>query len=130
MRSRLDRINAVYLGKAEAVAEVLLQAEREVLTGSRHGRIYNIPHTSFRYVASYPGEPPAQRTGVLRFMWTKLVTISKSIINGRIVLTPTIETDVPYARWLEEGTINMDPRPFANRVKERAKTGIRRIMGS
>lgn len=130
VRSRLDRINAVYRGKAEEVAEVLLRAEREILTGTRHGRVYRVPYRrNTFYTASASGEAPAERTGMLRWSWTKIVTVSRSI-NGRIVLTPSITTEIPYAGYLEHGTSRMASRPFERKIVNRAKPEIDRIMRS
>jgi len=55
---------------------------------------------------SRPGEPPKVRSGRLRSSITHEVTKELGGIVGRV------GTNVVYARWLELGTENMEPRPF------------------
>lgn len=56
--------------------------------------------------ASKPGQYPRVRTG--EFVGTVNVTGSR---RGIFVRSP-----VPHGRFLEEGTVNMDPRPWATKA--------------
>lgn len=84
-------------------ANALRNAEIEVLT--------NPP-------GSKPGKPPGMRTGTLRRDWT--------IFNGDHLFG--IESGVNYSSYLEHGTSKMAPRPFVDRIVERAQPEITRIF--
>ena len=108
-----------------------------VLRGQRSGRRYKIPGTHRRqrdkvsgkmksgryYTASAPGEPPAVRTGTYRNSWQP----SAHVVFGSYI--SRIETDVPYADWLENGTPGgqMAARPHHDAIKEKAEPKIYRI---
>lgn len=108
-----------------------------VLRGQRNGRRYKVPGTYRRqrdkvdgkmkrgryYTASAPGEPPAVRTGTFRDSWQPRVYIGFGSFISRI------ESDVPYADWLENGTPGgqMAPRPHHDRILEHAEPKIVRI---
>lgn len=123
-------------------ANELRNAALLVLRGQRSGRRYKVPGTYRRqrdkadgkmkngryYTASAPGEPPAVRTGTFRNSWQPHVyKVYGSIISR-------IESDVRTDNGrhilgdvLEEGTARMAPRPYQDRVLEKAEPRIRKI---
>ncbi|MGN0489337.1 MAG: HK97 gp10 family phage protein [Ruminococcus sp.] len=105
-------------------ANELRNAALNVLRGQRHGRTYRKPFTKAEYRASAPREPPAVRTGVLRISWG-----IKAEGKGGGKFTAGIYTRVPYAEMLEEGTGHAEPRPYREKIIERARPNIRRIFG-
>ena len=128
------------------VANELRTASNHVLSGQRHGRRYIIPGTgrwhykrgkrvvigreednygrkgrkkygrlagkawiTYRhYTASAPGEPPAVRTGMFRLGW-KQRSYAEDLANGHLL-----------GEMLENGTSRMAPRPYQQRVIDRA----------
>lgn len=101
----------------------LRNAALEVLRGQRSGRVYRLPHSGSYYTASAPGEPPAVRTGMLRMSWGL-----RASGDGRGNYVAAIQTHIPYAPWLENGTRRMAPRPYREKIIERAKPGVIRIF--
>lgn len=102
---------------------------RGILTGPRHGRAY--PRGKGRvHIASAPGEPPAVDTGFLR----------NSLRPGRVTmerrpagpfLVGEIRVGAEYGYYLEKGTKRMAPRPWVNRMFEKApqiETYISRVF--
>ena len=120
----------------------LKNASMLVLRGARHGRRYNVPGTgrvtyrkrdktariSYRqYTASAPGEPPAIRTGNFRIRWQPYTNIQG---NGALVES-SIRNNVLVnghllGELLENGTSRMAPRPYQERVLEKAMPKIKR----
>lgn len=100
--------------RAFRASNALHNAALEVLRGQRSGRIYKTPQGS-TYQASAPGEAPAARTGTLRREW-------RQIQHGPDYGGPAIESVVPYASLLEEGTPGgmIQPRPFKQPILEKA----------
>lgn len=124
------------------VSNELKNASMEVLRGQRHGRRYKVPGTYRRqrdktdgemkngryYTASAPGEPPAVRTGAFRLSWQP----STQVVFGSYI--SRIESDLPtdngrytLGEILEEGTERMAPRPYQDRILEKAEPEIVRI---
>ena len=105
-------------------------AELEVLKGQRSGNVYRKPHTKrATYRASAPGEPPARRTGNLRLHWNGQVEEGASTKNGKQILA-VLESQEKYAAVLEEGTektTRIRPRPFVDKIKEKAIPEIKKI---
>ena len=101
----------------------LRNASLEVLRGQRSGRVYRKP-SGGTYRASAPGEPPALRTGTLRRSWRPLYI-------GDERQNPAIESSVPYADYMEDGTPGgkIAPRPYEEKIKEKAMPKIREIYG-
>lgn len=118
----VDQVNAQLPARAAAAANELRTAALEVLRGQRSGKSYTIAHTKRKYRASAPGEPPAARTGTLRRSW-------RPVQYGDTGKNPAIESDVPYAHYMEEGTPGgkIAPRPFVQKIIEKAKPGIEAI---
>ncbi len=120
----------------------LRNAELNVLRGQRSGRRYKVPGT-YRlqmdkvsgkkrhgryYTASAPGEPPAVRTGNFRLSWQT----NPKIEDGKY--TSTIESGAKtdngkyvLGEILENGTSRMAPRPYQDRILEKAEPAIVKI---
>jgi hypothetical protein len=137
-----DQISHQVKSRAYQASNELRNAELVVLRGQRSGRRYRVPFTRGDYIknqkaghrganaryytASAPGEPPAVRTGALR---SSFVPQPRAIVESNRVtqVYPGIYSNQKYARYLEEGTQRMEPRPYAEAVKTRAWKGIKRI---
>lgn len=109
-------------------ANELRNSALEVLRGQRSGRRYRAPSTKKHYTASAPGEPPAVRTGVFRLSWQP--TASK--VFGSYI--SRIESDARtdngrhnLGEILENGTSRMAPRPYEDRILEKAEPNIVKI---
>jgi hypothetical protein len=119
-------VNKQVLRRGTRAVNALRNAELEVLKGQRTGRKYRKPHTkSATYTASAPGEPPARRTGNLRLHWNGQVK-SKGNTDGTSTITVELESQEEYAYYLEKGK-GMAPRPFVDRIAEKAKPEIEKI---
>lgn len=120
------------------VANELRTASNFVLRGQRHGRRYKVPGTYRRqrdkatgkmrngryYTASAPGEPPAVRTGMFRLGW-KQRSYAEDLSGGQCNVHGVIENDQKVGSHLlgdilDEGTKRMAPRPYKQRVIDRA----------
>ena len=108
--------------RATRALNALRNAELEVLSGSRGGRVYRKYPYKSTYAASAPGEPPARRTGALRLQWNGTVSAGGGVV--RIVL----ESETPYAGYLEHGTRKMAARPFLQPITEKARPEINKIF--
>lgn len=144
----------INVGVEEAVENIKQQVERRsylaanelrnsaliVLRGQRSGRRYKIPGTYRKqldkatgkkrngryYTASAPGEPPAVRTGAFRSSWQPT---TKALFGSYI---SRIESDLTagghnLGEMLEDGTRRMAPRPYVEKVLEKAEPKIFRI---
>lgn len=147
---KVESVNRQAVSRGIQAVNVLRNAELEVLKGQRSGRVYKMPGTYGKsatkttrelrgeyghklrggqlYRASAPGEPPARRTGNLRLHWNGRV-IKESTSSGGIMVTAELESQEPYAGLLEHGTSGMAPRPFVERIKEKAMSEIKKIYG-
>ena len=123
----VKHINQKVRSKAARVNNALRNAELEVLKGQRGGKRYRKPHSKRTYQASSPGEPPARRTGALRLQWAKGVDGGSSG-SGGAKYTAYIESQVPYAGYLENGTSKMAARPYVEKIKEKALPEIESIF--
>ncbi len=113
------------VSRATRAVNALRNAELEVLRGQRSGKRYRkYPFRSY-YTASAPGEPPARRTGNLRLHWNG--TVETSPRGSGVEVKAVLESQEKYAIWLEEGTSKMAPRPFHQRILDRAKPEIEKI---
>lgn len=123
-------------------ANELRNASLLVLRGQRNGRRYKVPGTYRRqrdkvtgkmrngryYTASAPGEPPAVRTGAFRLSWQPKTYVGYGSYISRI------ESDLKVSNGkynlgelLENGTSKMAPRPYQDRILERAEPKIVKI---
>ena len=133
-------INRKVASRGVQTVNALHSAELRVLKGQRSGKRYRKPYTGslileerkkkkYRppmYTASAPGEAPARRTGNLRLHWNGQVKTESAAKNGISVIAE-LESQEKYAPFLENGTSNMAPRPFVDRIKEEAEPEIRKI---
>ena len=121
-------IDRQVVSRATRALNALRNAELEVLKGQRSGRVYRKYPYKSTYTASAPGEPPARRTGALRLHWNGKVETAAAksgVTNVAIVL----ESETPYAGYLEHGTKKMAARPFHDRIVEKATPEIKKIYG-
>lgn len=144
-------INRQVRRRSELVNNALLSAKDHTFYGIRSGRIYKKPGTygsatkSTRklmkeynhklrkggqlYRASAPGEVPASRSrGGLRAAWTKGVDSVRGSDSGSTSIVAYIESQSPYAGYLEHGTKKIAPRPYVDRIRERARPEAVRIL--
>ncbi len=82
------------------------EMETLVSTGSRSGRTYY--YKGIPYVASASGEPPAKRSGLL----AESFGYSASYFELRIWNNAKTYDGKPYPLFIEEGTRNMNLRPY------------------
>lgn len=117
----LNQVNRELKSRSSIASMELRNAAMEVLRGKRSGRVYHKPGGG-KYTASAPGEPPAVRLGVFRKSW-------RPVQYGANHQNPAIETNEPYAGYLEDGTPGgmIAPRPFADKIVEKAKPEVEAI---
>ena len=137
-----DRVRTQMEARSFKVANELQTAAQLVLRGQRSGRRYKVPGTYRRqrdktdgkmkngryYTASAPGEPPAVRTGAFRMSWQP----SAHVVFGSYISRIESDTRTDNGKYnlgelLEGGTSRMAPRPFEERIVEKAKNKIQRI---
>lgn len=111
-------------------ANELRNASQLVLRGQRSGRRYRVPGTRRHYTASAPGEPPAVRTGAFRASWQPKQRVDVGT-NNQVSVKSYIEsrqrTDngkYNLGSMLENGNGKMAPRPYKEKVQEKAKPKI------
>lgn len=108
----------------------LRNAELEVLRGQRSGRVYKIPHTSKTYTASAPGQPPAVRTGAFRLSWGTHVHVEKVGVHFKAVAAIESKERAGgrlLGEMLENGTSKMAPRPYKQKIIDKALPKIKQI---
>lgn len=119
-------INRQAKARGNCAVNALRNAELEVLKGQRSGRVYRKPHTKrATYTASAPGEPPARRTGMLHLNWYGDVE-TRAVSKGTEILA-VLESNERYASMLENGTSKTAPRPFVDKIREKAEPEIKKI---
>lgn len=121
----VKKVNREAASRGMRAVNAIRNAELEVLSGKRSGRVYRKPHTKSHYTASAPGEPPARRTGNLRLNWNG--TVESSITGSGLWVTAVLESQERYSTYLENGTRRMAPRPFKQPISEKAMPEIERI---
>lgn len=115
--------------RAFRAADVLRTSAQNVLKNDpkRTGREYRKPHTKkAKYTASAPGEPPANRSGMLRLSWRAASAAERTADS--FVIKPAISTNIKYAPYLQEGTPKMKPRPFEQPIIDGAKDKVMAIF--
>lgn len=121
----VKKVNREAASRGMMAVNAIRNAELEVLSGKRSGRVYRKPHTKSHYTASAPGEPPARRTGNLRLNWNG--TVESSSTGSGLRVTAVLESQERYSTYLENGTRRMAPRPFKQPISEKAMPEIERI---
>lgn len=121
----VKKVNLEAASRGMRAVNAIRNAELEVLSGKRSGRVYRKPHTKSHYTASAPGEPPARRTGNLRLNWNG--TVESSSTGSGLRVTAVLESQERYSTYLENGTRRMAPRPFKQPISEKAIPEIERI---
>ncbi len=125
VKEEIASVNRQVLSRATRGVNAIRNAELDVLKGDRHGKVYKKPGGG-TYRASAPGEPPARRSGNLRLNWNGNVESSGSRSGGMTVKLQ-LESGTEYAKYLENGTSRMAPRPFVERIAEQARPDVQRI---
>lgn len=124
----VGKVNQETASRAFRAANELRSSALIVLKGQRSGKVYRKPYTKkAKYRASKPGEPPAQRSGMLRMSW-KPAAASQTETSTTFTVKPAITTDIKYASWLQEGTPKMKPRPYEEPVIDGAKQKVMAIF--
>ena len=123
-----ENINRKVISRGTRAVNAIRSAELRILKGQRSGKEYRKYPYKSKYRASAPGEPPARRTGALRLHWNGRVK-SENSANGGVAVVAELESQEPYAGYLESGTRDMAPRPFVEKIKEEAAPEIRKIYG-
>lgn len=134
--------------RAYRAANELRNASQEVLRGQRNGRRYIVPGTGrvkynkrkktakityTKYTASAPGEPPAVRTGAFRASWQPKTEVHLGTYNKVSVksyIQSRIRTDngkYVLGQILEEGTSKMAPRPYKEKIQQKALPKVLKI---
>lgn len=126
VKDQVTNINRKVVSRGVRAVNAIRNAELEVLKGQRSGKVYRKPHSKATYTASAPGEPPARRTGNLRMHWNGQVK-SENASDGGVAIIAELESQEPYAGYLENGTSKMAARPFVEKIKEEAMPEIQRI---
>lgn len=150
-----SRITLGMRARAYSAANELRNASQIVLRGQRHGKRYNVPGTGRvryykrdsrdgkhkagtatityrKYTASAPGEPPAVRFGHFRESWqpqTQIVNGGKNL-EVRSYIQSSRRTDngkYLLGQILEEGTGRMAPRPYKEKIQQKALPQIKKI---
>lgn len=116
--------------RAYRASSELRNASLYVLRGSRSGKVYRVPNTSRKYTASAPGEPPAVRTGAFRLSWGTHVHVEKN--GDRFRAVSSIESKEKAGGHLlgdilEDGAGRIKPRPYKQKVIDRALPKVKKI---
>lgn len=143
------RVGIGMRSRSYRAANELRNASQLVLRGQRSGRRYVVPGTGGkrrhrdkvtgrlvmgrRYVASDSGEPPAVRTGTFRGSWqpkTRVNLGTNNQVSVRAYVQSRARTDngkYLLGGILEEGTRKMAPRPYQEKIQEKALPKIIKI---
>ena len=131
VRDMVGDVNRKVASKGTRAVNILRNAELQVLKGQRSGKVYRKPHSKASYTASAPGEAPARRTGNLRLHWNGEAT-GQNNVSGGVTVTASLESQEEYAALLEHGTKHgthyTAPRPFVNRIIEKAAPEIEKLF--
>lgn len=112
-----------------SAANELRNQSLEVLRGGRGGRRYRVPGTKRYYTASAPGEPPAVMTGAFRNSWQTRVDTKPDEVRSMIESGLRVNGYLLGA-LLEDGTSKMAPRPYKERIIEKAMPQIKAIFSA
>ena len=130
VKNTVDGVNKEVSSRAYRASNELRNASLRVLSGHRSGRTYRVPYTKRTYIASAPGESPANRTGVFRLSWGTHIHVEKTGTTFKAV--SAIESNVMakgelLGEMLEHGTSRMKPRPYKQKVRDMAMPKIKEI---
>lgn len=114
----VENVGKQVVSRGTRAVNAIRNAELDVLKGQRSGRTYRKPHSKATYTASAPGEPPARRSGALRLNWHGEVKGGSAAGGTQIIAV--LESEQRYAGYLENGTSHMAPRPYKDRIAEKA----------
>ena len=121
----VQKLGRQIVSRGARAANEMRNAELEVLRGKRSGKIYRKPGTKTMYRASAPGEPPASRSGNLRQHWRKRVKAETKDSGMKVIAC--LESEHDYSAYLDEGTSSMEPRPYKDKIIEKAMPRIEDI---
>lgn len=125
VKEQVQNIDRQVRSRGTRAVNAIRNAELEVLKGQRSGKVYRKYPYKTKYTASAPGEPPARKSGNLRMHWSGGVKTGRSSGGGTEVIA-ALESQEKYAYYLENGK-GMAPRPFVERIKEKAMPEIEKI---
>lgn len=133
-----NRLNLTLTGMARDARPAVLRAMRRgglaienravdgIISPPKTGRIYPSKHRKGRtHQASAPGEFPAADSGRLH----QSITTATVRDDATSIVVET-GANVPYATWLEFGTVNMEPRPFMTPAFRENVQGIERNVAA
>lgn len=137
-----DSIKHQMESRAVRASNELRTAALLTLRGQRSGRRYKVPGTHRKqrdkatgktkngryYTASAPGEPPAVRTGAFRLSWQP----TSRVVYGSYISRIESNLSTDNGRYtlgdiLENGTKRMAPRPYQDKILEKAEKPIVKI---
>lgn len=121
----VESVDRQAVSRGTRAVNAIRNAELDVLKGQRSGKVYRKPHSKANYTASAPGEAPARRTGALRLNWHGEVKSNSS--GSGVQVVAALESEQRYAGYLENGTSHMAPRPYKQRITEKALPEIMKI---
>lgn len=133
VQTTLEGVQKEVAHRTYRAANELRNAELYVLRGSRGGRTYKIPHTGATYTASASGQPPAVRTGAFRLSWGTHVHVEQGgSVYKAVASIESAETVNGYilGELLEKGTSKMAPRPYKEKIKQKALPKIQQIYSA
>lgn len=124
-----QKVNLGMRSRGMRAANELRNASQIVLRGQRSGRIYRVPGTKRHYTASAPGEPPAVRTGAFRLGWQPKQDANTDVHVRSYIESSTRTDNGRYVLGgiLEEGTSRMAPRPYQEKIQQKALPKIKKI---
>ncbi len=155
VHNTIEKVYSEVRHRAYRASNELRNSSLFVLRGSRGGRVYKVPATHGRrptsatrsmmseyghrlrggqlYRASAPGQPPAVRTGAFRNSWGTKVHVARG--GGGLRAVSSIESHEHVNGYLlgellENGTSKMAPRPYKQRIIDRALPKIKAIYSA
>lgn len=118
----VEKIGQDTKSKAVRAVNEMRNAELQILSGQRNGKIYQKPHTKkATYQASAPGEAPARLSGRLRLSWRGQVKAEQQ--GDKLIVKSILLTNCKYADILE----SKKNRPYKDKIIQRAMPKIRQI---
>lgn len=118
----VEKIGQDTKSKAVRAVNEMRNAELQILSGQRNGKIYRKPHTKkATYQASAPGEAPARLSGRLRLSWRGQVKAEQQ--GDKLIVKSILLTNCKYADILE----SKKNRPYKDKIIQRAMPKIRQI---